>query len=805
MKTLIHKILFSLSAILLLGGCSDELVYNNMDSLKGRIVIDFSSGLDFESRTVDDTDVERYLSHLDIMIFNANGTLNFHQRVENPMQEGDDSKGKVALTKSRDQFEQNQSYNVYVVANSTLADSEFSAPNLTLDALKNKLQTDVNLHLTGIYHGVSNQAAETDIPDYFLMDGNISDVLLYTGSETAQTTTLSVTLKRAASKIVVVCKPKKDSGISFDRTLPGKYDDIIVKDPMYRVRNLPTQTKILAGNYTKTEIDNSLKNTASTWGKYYQWKEDGSVEVTLYVYEHSWNTEDNFLHGTNLVLNIPMKIAKDGEDEQDDEYPSNYYQIPLAQPVQVGDEYMCSFERNQYYKIVAEIGAPGAINLEDPVTLEALKFTTMPWTPKSINVSGSNASYLEVTPTLVEMHNVAVDANTVKFSSSSPVTVEVVNTKNDYPYYYDKYGRKVKVSFQSEVEEDKISISSVADAGTSGNITINSSVPKNFTARYFTLKITNEDGKTETVNVIQYPVICVSNQLSYYSYRDDFTNNDNGIMTYVNCYSGGKVNVSVDVNDNGWELDYGTGSSGGFFASKVRGDANNDGTYENLRYYYYNGDRWNNSGIATSQTESNANIRMYKIDVKATSNEYVVGKPRITDGITDPSWDNQRMVSPSFMIASRLAIITSNGGNLGDLDDGCSSNERGGVKFDKTNSKVVVGKVSIETDRNGNLTSHTWSDSPDAYNVNEDQLLEVYADHCKKYVEVDNDGNEYNDWRLPTAAEIQFIVDTQGTGTNSEAIDYLLNGLFYYSACGPVYNINPSSSGKTIRCVRDVY
>ena len=816
MKKIIDKILYCITVCVLLVACSDELAHDEMDSMKGRIVIDFSSGMDFDSRTVDDTDVERYLSHLDIMVFKADdGILDFHQRVENPLQEGENSQGTVTLTKGRDQFERNAEYNIYVVANSNLNVTEFNGiGTLTLDNLKIKIQTDNNLHLTGINHisNVSGQAAATDIPAYFLMDGSITNQILYTGDEHDLTTSLTVKLTRAASKIVVKCKPKGNN-VKFLHDLPNEYDDILVKEPMYRVRNLPINTKILAGVPLGNNVE--LKNTASTFGSYYHWKDDGSVEVTLYVYEHSWNTNDNFTRGTNLVLNIPLII------NSNDKYPANYYQIPLAKPIENNsNDFVCSIGRNKYYEIVAEIGSPGSINMEDPVTLESLKFSTLPWTPENIDVSGSDASYLEVTPSLVEMHNVDVDASTLKFTSSSPISVEVVNTQNDYPYYFDKYSRKQKVTFQAVKEEGKISINPVPDAGTSGNITINSSKPGNLTERYFKLRVTNDDGNEAYVNVIQYPVICVSNQLGWYSYRSDFVNSNGQLMTWQSRYNGGYVSVRATNKNGVYDKDqYGTSASNSsygttyFFNSKV---IDEDAVKQNKTAASYDDFYYDNRGKSDRRIEG-ANMRMYQIQVMSTSEDYVVGIPRIdANGVTDQHADNQKLVSPAFMIASRLGAVFPNLGGVPNLKSGGD----GGWVYNNETKTFSIGKLTrIYNDRDyryDNDNYEQWqivtSNNANAYDIADDEVLKFYANHCKNYVEVVGSGTDtirYENWRLPTASEIVFIINNQGKSKvdNAEAIDYLLNGAYYYSAAGPVYNPNreQSDKDKAIRCVHDLF
>ena len=75
----------------------------------------------------------------------------------------------------------------------------------------------------------------------------------------------------------------------------------------------------------------------------------------------------------------------------------------------------------------------------------------------------------------------------------------------------------------------------------------------------------------------------------------------------------------------------------------------------------------------------------------------------------------------------------------------------------------------------------------------------------------------YDNWRLPTEAELKIIMELQGSdGVDAPAIDFLLNGGYYMSASGPVYNPKNNSNVSeaadkwsvtdvAIRCVRDAY
>ncbi len=291
------------------------------------------------------------------------------------------------------------------------------------------------------------------------------------------------------------------------------------------------------------------------------------------------------------------------------------------------------------------------------------------------------------------------------------------------------------------------------------------------TVRYLEFLVTNEEGLTETFRVEQYPTIYIQNIVGWYSYRDDFYAHDgtpNDPTSYE--YKGDRI-VGISYNSSSKTYTYNTSSSG-FWSSKVNKNANGSlhSTEEGFDIDYY---FWNNSDNTTpsgfSDAQDSGNARMYHINVTTTSAKYTVGRPLILDangnpiddvenGVTDPSVANSKLVSPSFMTASRLGFV-----NSGTVED-----------------------------------------------LSESEALSVVSEHCKNYVEVAADGTEYDDWRLPTASEIQLIIDLQSKTSSDDtvAIDYLLNAGYYYSASGPVRNSkygSGHSSTISVRCVRDAY
>jgi hypothetical protein len=368
------------------------------------------------------------------------------------------------------------------------------------------------------------------------------------------------------------------------------------------------------------------------------------------------------------------------------------------------------------------------------------------------------------------------------------VTVTVVSGS---VHYYDKYNVKQTLSSNSK---EVLSIkASTAPGAVSGNISVHSDTPTNNTIRYFQLKVTNEEGLSEIVNVEQYPLIYITNGLPWYSYRDDYyyranqghkfrdnvsssTVNGDNPTTYQN--TGDRI-VSiytidkVDIDNKTATYTYSSAapsSNYGWTCSKVRGNKDRDGKRYVIKYYYY--DRYGSQKTSNCETH---NVRNYHVRMMASSGNYTVGRPALDEyGYTAGDDDNAKLISPSFVIASRLGAVLSTYSNLSRL-----------------NSK---------------------------------EKLVVFADHCKNYVEVEdvNDdgktkGQVYDNWRLPTEAELKIIMDIQGgDGVDAQAIDFLLNGGYYMSASGPVFNPKNTSgvseasdkwsvADVAIRCVRDAY
>lgn len=705
-------------AVLGCAACSNETDFVQPEADNNSIVLDISSATTSVTRA-GATGAEVTVSYVDVLIFDDtdNKSLAHYERVQ--VVADSQKSGKITLAKAqRNDFTANESYWVYLIANSTLGEDKFQEV-ADLGKLRGLMEEQRNIHMTGA-------GTDPEIPMIFLMDGiaypagtdepeTPGKVVLNNGN-LSDKTELAVTLRRAAAKIVV--KIKKGEDVTFDNS-SGVYR------AGYYLRNMSYSTTLIPNPNANDNV--KLRTPDPTAGKYFAWTEN-EITVTAYAYSHNWKDKP-LERETRLVVNIPLYYKK-----EPDLRGANYYQIPISKEKVL--------ERNTYYEVTVEVNAPGATEILKPEELEPVNYTVQAWDETIINVGGETdrPKYLTVNEEEMEMYNISDDNTTLEFASSSEVSVKVTRV-----YYIDKFGQTQATTNEREIA--RMGINVVPDKGLNGNINIHSPLPTNNTIRYIELEITNEDGvEARKVTVAQYPLEYITNIQGWYSSREDFGS------TWENP-RGTPKRVSAD-NYNRWndEWTYSATEYGQsvFFTSKVAEQitsGNNKGK-SSISYYYFR--RNSSSEFTQKEIWAAGNARMYHVRITASSGDYTIGKPRITaDGITDPGRDNEKLVSPSYMIASQLGAV---------------------------------------------------------YDVNS---VEMAASHCKQYVEVykDEKGKSValSDWRLPTRAELEIIIDFQYR--DNAAMDEVLAGKEYYSASGVVNNPDGSntSGGVAIRCIRDAF
>jgi len=688
----------------------------------GGITLSFSAGISV-SRAMDDTKIESALSHLDIFIWKMDGsTIAHYERIQGPLAS---PTGTVTLGKQKSDFDTNAAYRVDVIANATATEETFKGFT-EWSFLCDAVQEDFRIQVTGGQELGAIGATIQNIPSHFLMDGiatlsgnNATSVVLNDGA--SESTQLAVTLSRAAAKVVVKLKPGEN--VEFLGT------DAAKAEMGYNLRNMPYQTTLLA----EQSITNpQLRKTdffADDANVFFHWTAN-EITVTTYVYSHSWKSTDFFEKGTRMTVNVPMKY-KDKEDK----YLDSYYQILLTRERK--------FERNTYYVVEATIHAPGAIDNAEPVELTDLRYSAKDWKIVSVNIGADvKPAYLSVNKDTLDMHNIAEDATSLSFVSSSSVSVNIEEV-----YYYDKFGQKKSVATDG--------ISAVPDAGLTGNIKVTSPVPENNAIRYIRLKVTNNDGsEPEEVLVRQYPLEYITNIQGYYSYRSDF-----GGTTYEDFGENGIIAIHNTDYNYYFNTD---GNNEPLFGSKVATLRNDGSGKSDIKWYFWysyrGGWRPTYTRLSSPRSESGTlsglpNARMYHVRITSTSNEYKVGIPKQNiqgdEHYTDTSTENNELVSPSFMIASQLG------------------------------ASQAPGNIEVAASHCANY-------------------VETYKDDNGNVVHLTN-------WRLPTKAEVEIIMHFQYV-PNAAMDEVLSGKQYWSAAGIVDNEKSTSTNTSTaVRCIRDAY
>lgn len=735
MKQLLLYIVFCCLAACCFTACDHEDIFRQTETEGdgNSIILNLASGkLPLTRANVEANGAEIAVSHLDVLIFNQDGTKVWHERVDGIK----DGKDKITLSAQRSTFDENESYWVYLIANSTADVSIFEDENFTLTSLNALKQEDKDIHMTGL-------ASATGVPQTFLMDGvaypkgeqepaTVKMVVLNSGDKTNDTE-LQTVLRRAAAKIVV--NIKSGEHVQFDNG-PQTYH------AGYYLRNMPYSTSVIKPAMMDKD-DAELMTPELNNGGYFKWT-PSVITVTAYAYAHVWDNASTLEKEVRLIVNIPMNYLPDNATEWKF-LDNSYYQIPVSTKKELN--------RNTCYEVNVTVDAPGGSNPSKPVLLKDISYSVRDWDEERINVGGDTdrPAYLTLNEYEMEMHNMADDNTTLEFASSSEVTATI-----DRVYYIDKFGQEKELTQITNGSADewgenigsdyrpnwknRCIIKITPDENITGKIQVHGDVPGNNAVRYIIFTVENEEGIKREVKVAQYPLEYITNIQGWYSYRSDF-----GGTTWENYRDPSQKRVSAynyDSRNDTWSYSATRYGNDYIFTSKVAEEietGSNRGK-SSISYYYYN--RWQTS-LSTNEIWNAGNARMYHVQITASSGDYTLGQPRITNGKTDPGEDNAELVSPSFMIASQLGAVFS---------------------------------ISDE---------------------------EMAASHCREYVEVAQDGTVYDDWRLPTRAELEIIMEFQYK--ENAAMDEVLAGPSYWSASGLVYNNKGSGTAKTIRCIRDAY
>lgn len=731
--------LLLLCSLLFCTGCTENEMWADEETVSEGLVLNLlaSGEAVVAGRSIaSDEDLrEDVVENVDVFFFAADNKEEvaryYHKEV------GEDGKVLLETGNWKSKFPE-ASYDVYVVANFHQYD-DASTPDTETDLSRIKTWTAlVALSDTDsdIFKVENDRFGNEDIytGKKFMMDGKKEGWTPGEGTDE----TIVIDLARAAAKIVVNVSYTDDFLVA-DRTIVDVRKKLVRYAQDVRVLAEADPIPIL-------DLYGDADGAGMSTSNYTEGSGVARKDV-LYAYSYPNEWGDNVAdQETYILMNIPYT-----DGSQEDLY-QNYYKIPVRISNTAAD--LC-LKRNTVYTINVTVDRVGNKEIDQPVELTP-EISIAYWQNKDIEVGGDTYKYLIVSEDEIEMHNVA--DTVVTFFSSSAIKVTL-----DAAYYVDKSGNEVSLK---ETSSDWYSVDYDGSA-LSGELKIHSKIPEIVTARYFTLTVTNGDGMEKTINVIQYPLEYISGVPGLYSYVEQYTNNKGATVTVKGEWPDNLNNLySADIREG---LDRHIGTN----------------PYMKSKFYWkeviyridmsYNDSKEYKPLYVTPNTPADNN-RMYLVQISSTSKKYTVARPKMegtgVGSVTALGEENNRLVSPAFMLASNL-------GNIGDVN---------WVKAQE-NCKYYV-EYSI-------------------YTVQKADQLEG-----KKYD--DNGHRRFDDWRLPTYAELQIIAGYQST--QDKVMDMVLTDKYYWAADTNTYldTANPepedkqiptgtdSKSDGKVRCIRDV-
>lgn len=758
-----YATILAIAGSLALAACSTEEPQSQVRPADGRIYLQFPTDGSAEAANEGlGSDVESRVETADVFIYDGEQCL-YYERLSIP-----ENAAPVPLSEAvATDFVMGQQYEVRVVAN--YRDGEDGNEPFPADEASWPSRTALS-EMIAVTSQLVNSTEATVTP--LLMEG-ATDAQLNDG--TGNLVEVSVPLTRAAVKIVVevsIGDPVRTEDTAADN--PGGYIETSYSfygGTLGRLHNAADRVRMVAGNeLSLAELDGHLVTTEK-WNSYEVASDDRST-LSFYSYPNDWSGAHTIEQETFVNVDIPVSIhtqryTADGQPVGEatvEQKAHNYYKVQLnyGQDAATNNK----LQRNHLYRIRAKLRTLGSSTPEVPVELDPqCTFEILDWQKITIDVNPDDLQFLVLKRNALTMANTTQDS--VYFISTSPLDMATTKTRVIEAYYFDDYGQKQQVA----AGEFYPTLSQSDEAGYTGYLKIASATPTNNVPKYIRISVENQQGVTDTLFVEQYPLEYITSELSWYSYLNDGTLGQDG----SSCFSWEvKPQRGPQLGDLLESFGYyciGYGGSDYKFFSKVVLSTSATGKSTMAQYYYRIGafTWWQDWSLATydnsnddAVTKDLTNGQLYTLHLTSTSGQYVMGIPALdSNGYTASDSDNANIVSPQLMTASQL----------------------GGTK--------------------------AWS--------NADEVRR----HCAQYAEKTSNGVVYDDWRLPTRAEINVMIALQyRTGS---AVKTLFPAKYYWCADGVYFNSNPNASEydsggsanwgdwyrvsetqPAVRCVRDV-
>ena len=453
------KCILALTAGWLMAGCSAEDELGNGSAAQQLSITPMVNDLQTTRVKEEENLHEKTLSSLDFKMFE---TTNGDCRIDRQFKSPAENQAEVLASgnwKESLNLQPGQSYAFYAAAN-----TKQSLQGKSQNELQNATQQDVDIWKP---YSTGNSKKQ------FLMSSYGS----YQITEEAEQN-IPVELVRAAAKIKL--------------NISSTVKDYHISDVQWKLINYNTNTTIFAGQ-TATPSIISDNNTWSTAASAKDEKGNDVYTVTTYSYSTQWETQKTM---PQIVAKVNFKYKDNSKTDILKEL-----NIPVRDPQ--GDK---KLDRNYIYTVNAVIKyLDTKTDIDYDGDTDYLKWAIAKWTQgEDTYVKGDNASFLVVYPTQLDLKaltNWNIENWCIDWFASCPIYQQ----PEKKGYYFDKNGNKI--------EDNNLAgqINGQPDTNNGdynrGKIDIHGNKPE-YTIGYINFLVkTNDDSKSQKVNVRKYPAI----------------------------------------------------------------------------------------------------------------------------------------------------------------------------------------------------------------------------------------------------------------------------------------------------------
>ena len=600
---------------------------------------------------------------------------------------------------------------------------------------------------------VENDFTAQPVQTSFVMSADeLATVTLTTDAQDKRTASGRINVSRSAAKIQFfllipdefedesnqIWEPALDAGVSIDMANAVKRGKV---DGEYTVQ---TADYVSYGSRAITELDAADVIAGHELYKY--------THIPFYSYPCAWSDLSDY--ATTVVFRIAWRIQ--GESG----YQWKKYQLsPNISTL--------SLERNKFYRTFVNVRSLGGADKESLVVIPECDYEIIPWMNEDASGSGQGIVPGElITYKYLVMDHPEQTINnetTVYFSyvSSSPIrSVKITSIQ----YYNNSDANPLKTqNVNNTITDDEKTISTNA-----GNITVNKSNPgyvtiyhsldNMYSAITINATITNEDGCTQDVTVVQNPSISLiregqSGDVFVNGYFARVANSPFGTRfsqggNYYYRDPKSTYNNSNAVTMPNPSREYGTT----IYAGATSGS---------LSTYY-------TTEIRISSFNTGNNTYKYTYNNTQYTEEYRIGDPRkTTEEVYGSSW-------------SLYPYLYYNGTNQGATADWEQPLKILTTSQAAEDQNIVAPKFLVSSSLNAMLTSG----------------LPTFDQAVSRAAVYQEAGYPAGRWRIPTEAEMAFIVARQQDGTIPDL--YVANS-DYWSGSGRLMTISSSGTSITLK------